>query len=144
LFNVALGSVNPFSIPFDIPYYLGIKVGSDPEMSPRVPLASAAYAIRAEETNKILGFGANATPMANTLLPLDASGKFPESVIAGGSASDAYIAKNESDTSRTTGTCPVLLVSNLGDGDGLNGRSAGGVGCRGEVRTTMVSPVGRT
>ena len=47
LYNVALGSVTPLNLAFDVPYYLGIKVGSDAEMTPRPQLASAPYALRA-------------------------------------------------------------------------------------------------
>ena len=45
LFAVPLGSVTPLNLPFDKPYWVGIKVGDDAEMSPRVPLNSAPYAI---------------------------------------------------------------------------------------------------
>ncbi|HSQ75374.1 MAG TPA: hypothetical protein VLT13_07440 [Bacteroidota bacterium] len=131
MFNVALGSVNPFSIPFDKPYFLGIKVGSDPEMTPRVPLMSAPYAIRAEEAIKLLGYHVSSTPEPNKLLPLDASGKFPASVLPGGTGGDDYIKKNTPDTTRATSTSPILLATNLGDGDGLNGRSTNGVGVSG-------------
>jgi hypothetical protein len=36
----------PITLPFDQQYYLGIRVGSDPEMSPRQKLTSGGYAIR--------------------------------------------------------------------------------------------------
>ncbi|HEY3355055.1 MAG TPA: hypothetical protein VGQ83_17510 [Polyangia bacterium] len=32
---------------FAVPYFLGIKVGTDPEMSPRLPLAAAPYSLTA-------------------------------------------------------------------------------------------------
>lgn len=44
-FNVILGSVTPLSIAFDQPLWLSLQVGVDPELSPRVPLASSAYAL---------------------------------------------------------------------------------------------------
>lgn len=44
-FSVLLGSVTPLGLPFDAPYWLGIQVGADPELTPRVPLASAPYAL---------------------------------------------------------------------------------------------------
>jgi hypothetical protein len=45
VFNVLLGSVTPLNtVRFDRPLSLGIKVGLDPEISPRTPLAAAAYA----------------------------------------------------------------------------------------------------
>ncbi len=45
VFNVMLGSVNPLSLPFDKQYWLGIAVGLNPELTPRVQLASAAYSL---------------------------------------------------------------------------------------------------
>ena len=40
IFNVILGSVNPLNIPFDKQYWLGITIGTDPELTPRVQLTS--------------------------------------------------------------------------------------------------------
>ena len=47
VFNVVIGSVTALALPFDVPYYLGIKVAADPEMTPREQLAASPYAIRA-------------------------------------------------------------------------------------------------
>jgi len=47
IFNVLLGTATPLTLPFDVQYYLGVTAGSDPEMSPRQPLAASPYAIRA-------------------------------------------------------------------------------------------------
>lgn len=48
LFNVLLGSVNPIvdTVFVDIVRWLGITVGSDPEISPRTRLVSVPYAFR--------------------------------------------------------------------------------------------------
>jgi hypothetical protein len=48
LFNVQLGSVNALPSFSASPRYLGIKVGADPEMTPRQLLASAPYALNAD------------------------------------------------------------------------------------------------
>jgi hypothetical protein len=47
LFNVILGGTNYLDLPFDIDYWLGITVGADPELSPRIRLTSVGYAYRA-------------------------------------------------------------------------------------------------
>jgi hypothetical protein len=47
VFNAILGSVNPLDLPFDEQYYLGIAVGEEPELSPRIALTSSAYSFRA-------------------------------------------------------------------------------------------------
>jgi len=48
VYSVNLGEVTPISLAFDIPYYLGIKVGTDPEMTPRISLTSVGYAFLAQ------------------------------------------------------------------------------------------------
>lgn len=47
-YSVVLGSVTPLSLPFDNQYYLGVKVGTDAEMTPRRPLTSIGYSMRAK------------------------------------------------------------------------------------------------
>ncbi len=50
LFNAVLGRgnpTNPLTIAFDQEYFLGIRVGADPEMTPRVRLTASAYSFRA-------------------------------------------------------------------------------------------------
>jgi len=44
-FNVILGSKNPLSLPFDKPYWLGIKIGNDSENEQRVELTASAYSL---------------------------------------------------------------------------------------------------
>jgi hypothetical protein len=48
IYHVILGSVSSLGLSFDETYYLGIKVGADPEMTPRIRLTSKAYALRAD------------------------------------------------------------------------------------------------
>jgi hypothetical protein len=47
IYNVILGSGTPINLPFDTQYYLGVQVGTDPEMTPRQTLTSVPYAMRA-------------------------------------------------------------------------------------------------
>ncbi|HQR12505.1 MAG TPA: tail fiber domain-containing protein [Casimicrobiaceae bacterium] len=53
IFSVAIGSVTPLALPFDVPYYIGVSVGADPEMTPRQALLAAAYAQRADMANTL-------------------------------------------------------------------------------------------
>jgi len=56
LFKVELGSISPFATgQFDIPMWLGIQVGADAEMSPRQPLSSVGYALKAEDAETLGG-----------------------------------------------------------------------------------------
>ncbi len=48
IFNVQVGSVTPMGLNFGAPYFLGVTIGTDPEMTPRRPLSSAPYAVTAE------------------------------------------------------------------------------------------------
>ena len=66
LFSVLLGSVNPLSIDdFTGSTYMGVKVGADPEMTPRHRIVSVAYAIHAREaTNADTVDGAHASAFA--------------------------------------------------------------------------------
>ncbi|MEN8193728.1 MAG: hypothetical protein ABFS12_12975 [Bacteroidota bacterium] len=114
-------------LPFDHQYFLGIKVGDDTELQPRMLLTSAAYSLNSE---RVGGIKVSAIPEPNTLCPLGNDGKFPETVLPS-LATGNFIKKNEPDTSRATNVDPLLLVSNLGTGDGINGRSKDGVGVSG-------------
>jgi hypothetical protein len=51
VYNVILGSQLPVDLPFDIPYYLGIKVETDVEMIPRQVLTSVPYAFNADKVD---------------------------------------------------------------------------------------------
>jgi hypothetical protein len=131
LFQVILGSVEPLQIPFDRPYFLGIQVGEDPELQPRVMMTSAAYSFN---TDKVRGISASDIPQPNILFPLGIDGKFPPSVLPS-TVTGQYLKKNEPDTSRGTYSDPMLLISNLGNGDGITGRSTNGVGVAGRSQT---------
>lgn len=47
LFSTALGDQTPFgaTVKFDRPYWLGIQVGNEPELAPRIPLTSVGYSM---------------------------------------------------------------------------------------------------
>ena len=128
IFQVNLGSVNGMPLPFNEPYYLGIKIGTDPELTPRMLLTTSPYSFRAEDANHIGGIRASNEPEPNVLYPLGNDGKFPDFVLPAGAPSGNYLKKGEPDTSRGTSNGPMLLVSNSGNGDGIVGKSVDGVG----------------
>ena len=51
IFSVILGAVEPFMLPFDVPYWLGISVEGGAELEPRSVLTSAAYSLSAGSVN---------------------------------------------------------------------------------------------
>ena len=55
VFNAIIGSVTPIpgSVQFDQPYYLGVTVGTDDEMTPRQRVSASAYAIRAASAESL-------------------------------------------------------------------------------------------
>ena len=54
LYHVNLGAApSPLELPFDVPYFLGVTVGSDAEMTPRLALTSTGYAMRAETADAL-------------------------------------------------------------------------------------------
>lgn len=52
-YSVVLGNITPFGLPFDVPYYLGVTIGTDAEMTPRATLSMAPYAFRAVDANSV-------------------------------------------------------------------------------------------
>jgi hypothetical protein len=44
-YQVILGAITPLTLPFDDAYWVGVQVGSDAEMSPRLALTSAPYTL---------------------------------------------------------------------------------------------------
>jgi hypothetical protein len=137
IFNAILGSVVPLNLPFDDQYWLGVTVGAGSELSPRIELSSSAYSLNSANSEKAGGFEVSPTPAANTLLPLDGSGKFPAGVlpqipsvnIDGVKASDDITINSTSNfellsfTINTSGTLDVSVSAHLvaeisGDGSG--------------------------
>lgn len=53
VFNALLGSIKPLDIDFDRDLWLGVEIASDGEMSPRIKLASSAYAMNAQAIDMI-------------------------------------------------------------------------------------------
>ncbi|UCF64288.1 MAG: hypothetical protein JSW33_00230 [bacterium] len=53
VFRVQLGSITSLNLPFDAPYWLGIKVASDPELAPRIALSSVGYSFNAVEAQSV-------------------------------------------------------------------------------------------
>lgn len=48
VFNVLIRSVTPLPLAFDVPYWLGVTVDTDAEMTPRQTVAASPYALTAE------------------------------------------------------------------------------------------------
>ncbi|MDZ7264188.1 MAG: tail fiber domain-containing protein [candidate division KSB1 bacterium] len=55
IFNVMLGKAVPLDLPFGKPFWLGVSIGGNPELTPRIELAAAAYSFNA----RMIGGGTN-------------------------------------------------------------------------------------
>ena len=128
-FHVILGTVTPLNLSFEEPYLLGIQVGNDPELQPRMMMTSAAYSFNAD---KVGGISASTTPEPNTLYPLGNDGKFPASVLPAGSSGNNFLRKNAPDTTKGSSSVDMLRIENTGTGRGLTVESANSHGIYGK------------
>jgi hypothetical protein len=78
-YSVVLGNASPtpvpIDLPFDVPYYLGVTVGSDAEMTPRLPLTSTGYAFHAAQADGLSS--ASTLSVANTIVSTVPTGEPP-------------------------------------------------------------------
>jgi len=86
LLATLLGSVTAFPTNLFIggERYLGVKVGTDEEMTPRKRIVSVAFSLhadKADDADTVDGIHASATPQAGRLVALDGSGKLPMAVL---------------------------------------------------------------
>lgn len=78
VFSTALGDQTPFplSLSWDRPYYLGVQIGTDAEMSPRLTLHAAPYALNAGTSVNSLdvrSFGARGDGITDDTLAIRAA-----------------------------------------------------------------------
>ncbi|MEA3358042.1 MAG: hypothetical protein U9R17_01320 [Thermodesulfobacteriota bacterium] len=80
VFSVDLGNSTPITLPFDTQYYLGIRIGSDSEMTPRQPMTSVGYAFRAKEADSVKDNAVTTAVIANDAVTTD---KISDDAISG-------------------------------------------------------------
>ncbi|HVZ41926.1 MAG TPA: hypothetical protein VHI13_21775, partial [Candidatus Kapabacteria bacterium] len=87
LFNVILGRINPFQLPFDKQYWIGTTIGTNNEISPRIALTTAPYSFRALTADSAFAVPMNAIGTENirngavSLSKIDATGSQPGQVL---------------------------------------------------------------
>ena len=154
LYSVRLGSVNPIGpAVFDgTTRYLGIKAGTDNEMTPRLPLISVPYAYRAGVADSAIGgnadtvdgMHASSAPTPNYLYPLNPKGSFSLvssecPVISGESSStavNAYAIIGHMTSNLSDSHSAGIYGINEGNGYGVYGNSATAPGVYGSSTTS--------
>ena len=125
-FSAILGVVAPIALAFDVPYWLSVQVNTDPEMSPRQPLTSSAYAFRAaalDAAASISGAQITGTITANGNIDMVASTAGAGNITKGGNtflhnfgSSNTFIGSSAGNFSMTgnlnTGSGAFALASN--------------------------------
>ncbi|HVK36969.1 MAG TPA: tail fiber domain-containing protein [Candidatus Kapabacteria bacterium] len=71
VFETVLGATTPITLAFDVPYWLAIELAGDAEMTPRVQLVSAPYAIRSLTADTAMQLDAGATGVVRSVNLLD-------------------------------------------------------------------------
>lgn len=118
LFNVILGSVVPLtSVPFDAPYWLEVtwdKLGVPEVMSPRQPLTSSPYALRARSIGVPLSL--TGTSPTTTLSIYNTAGGSGGSAILGISTGSSAAGVIGRDDTTSTGALGVYGIAQSGRG----------------------------
>jgi hypothetical protein len=136
LFNVAIGSVTPLGLPFDVPYYLGVKVGTDPEMTPRQAVLSGPYALQAASAE---GLAATATVGGAQITGAISTATLPAANLSGtiGTAQIANNAVTQAKLSPLSGAAAGKVLGT--DGSNLVWQSAGGSTITGSGSTNFLA-----
>ncbi len=125
IFSVILGSVNP--IPYSVfsasERYLGVKVGNDPEMTPRKKLVSVGYSFRTYDSDKLDGEDAAAfMKKLNNVLPEDGN----VDLVAGSNVSITPDPANHKITISATPGSGGGDITAVNAGNGLTGGGTSG------------------
>lgn len=110
LFRTHLGDETPFGgdVRFDKPYWLGIQIGTDPEISPRIALTSVGYSISSINSDT----AAYARQLAG------GTGIIVRSVIG---LKDDVILKGAGGTTINTSNDTIVVSGGGGSGSGIQG-----------------------
>jgi hypothetical protein len=119
IFNTILGCVTPLSLPFDKQYWLGITIGTDAELTPRIALTASPYSLNAKSTLVEPDPGQGLTirdSSGGVTHMLSADGDFMhtgDGYIAGGLAVERYIRDFESVKLLSTKFDDVGVISRI-------------------------------
>ena len=103
LFSTTLGDITSFpdSLKFNRPYWLGIQVAVEPELSPRIPLTGVGYSIRATWSDST-EYARNAPPLARPIQPPLTSSEITNSAVTSAKIADGTIQRADVSTGFTS------------------------------------------
>ncbi len=110
IFSAILGQIAPLTLPFDQPYWLGVQVAADPEMSPRIPLTSAPYALNVVDgvaVKSLNGLTGNVTLAAGANISINQAGQTLTIAGTGAVADNDWIVSGNNQYSAVTGNVGI-------------------------------------
>ena len=113
IFSVRLGESTPFpaSLTFDRPYWLGVQVGTEAELAPRVALSSVGYSFyaqRADSAAYVLNAPAPTGPAGGSL-----TGAYPDPTLDTNSVATLHLADGAvTSTNLTAGAVGTAALAN--------------------------------
>jgi len=135
VFDAVIGAVTPLNLAFDVPYYLGVSAGADPEMTPRQLVTASPYALRSANADALAPAatvgGAQITGLISsaTLPTANLTGTIPTSSLSG-TIGNAQIGNNAVTQAKLSPVSGAAAGKVLGtDGTNLQWQTAGsGIG----------------
>jgi hypothetical protein len=148
LYAVQLGAVKALNLSFDQQYWLGVRVGGDPELTPRQPLNSVPYS-----RGIYLPFAATAFSNLSSAFKVSNTGTKPAIEGAGGSGYGVRGSSTSSYGVLGTSSSSYGIYGNSSSSVGVTGYSTSNTGVWGEssgyrgvdgLSTTGIGVIGRS
>ncbi|MEY3194871.1 MAG: hypothetical protein RIQ78_968 [Bacteroidota bacterium] len=119
IYSAVLGSVTELNLSFNEGYYLGVKVGSTPEMAPRMELTTASYALSLKGSSNLfpstgaVGAGTNA-PTAGYQLHIKNGAGIATQMVEGSTGAQIDVKKSTNTATIGFGTADNVFKFNAG------------------------------